>query len=173
MISIAEERLVFYFKSLVEIERLLKKLVFLNNQKLEIDKDISESRIILKSNLQGINYESSKVQTSYSQSEQEQSIDRAFDILEQELNKINAEIYYTKINIREIENKTTDVKLILENLSADSQKFIKLKYQQNKSYKQIGFQILASESSIWRMRNLILDEVAKRIIDCGGHLKDC
>lgn len=171
IISIAEEKLIIYFRDLAEIERLQKKLAFLNNQKLEIDKDIRESRIILENNLQGINYDSSKVQTSYRQSEQEKSIDRAFDRLESELNKINAEIYYTKIYIREIENKTTDLKLILEKLNEDSQRFIKLKYQQNKSYKQIGFHILSSESSIWRMRNLVLCEVGKYIIG-DSKLKD-
>ena len=163
ILNSTEEKIRDYYRNLGEIERLEHRAKLFEKQKTDIEEDIKNSNINLQCNLQGIDYENVRVQTSNISSQQELAIDRAFEGLEKQLGEINFEIIETRILKRKLEKKNNDIAFILDKLNDSAKCFVSMRYKDKKSYRAIGNRLHSSEASMCRFRTDILVDVSKWI----------
>ncbi len=163
IINSTEDKIKIYYRNLEEIERLEYKLTLLQKQKTDIEFDINNSNIDLDYEIKAVNYDRVNVQTSNTTSPQEKSIDIAFKQLEKQLELVNKEILETKILIRDLQKKSSDIGFIINKLNNEAKDFIKMHYKLRKNYREISFLLHISTASVVRLRKNILYDVSKWI----------
>lgn len=163
IINTTEDKIKSYYRQQAEMERFNHRLDLLYRHKEDIQKDIDESNISLDYSLRGINYDKDRVQTSVLSSVQEDAIEKAFLRLEKQLENMDIEILDVKLSIRELERKISDTEFIINKLNDDARDFIRLRYKEHKSLRQISIRLNASEATIWRLREAVLYDISKWI----------
>jgi hypothetical protein len=159
-LRVIEEKVREFYKDIEYGGRLKSKLHLLIKQKDEVENDIENSNISLTVDIQAVKYDFIKLGTISKQSQQDKLIEQAFKNLEAQLYKINYEIIRIKILIRDLENKTNDIKFIIENLNEEYIKFLEMRYKNKKAFNDIGYTLNMSETSARRLRIEILSEIS-------------
>lgn len=149
-----EGRLYRHFKQLKLIEKLKHKVCILWRQKEQIESDIKNTNITIKTGLNmGIDY-GERVQTSPSGSSYaEQEMLRAIGNLERELLSKKKKILKLHTRIREMEEQVQDMKFNLSMLNEESKRFIEWKYGECKSVEWIANKIFGgARTTAYRKR---------------------
>ena len=156
-----EEKLRSHYRREKEYKRFENNLSRLLRHKAEIQSDIDASNITLNVFVPSIDYSRDRVQVSGTTSPQEREIDKAFIKLERALEKVNNEILETKDEMRCIESDISDVGFIISGLGQEAKDFLDLRYKHLKSNTFIANKMHLSESSIRRLRERTMGELAK------------
>ena len=161
ILNATEEKIREYYRNIEEIERLEHRGRLLDRQKTDIKEDIKNSNISLQCTLQGIDYEGVRVQTSNTSSQQDKAIEKAFEKLENQLEKINCEVIEIKILKRDLEKKSNDINFIIGKLNERAKEFVIMRYKNKRSYRFISGVLHLSNTSISRFRIEILEAISK------------
>ena len=162
-----ENRIRDYYRDVRSIELNQQRLEMLYRHRDDTQRDIDTSNIRpLDADLRGISYDGDKVQTSSNTSPQERALDNAFMQLENKLNSLNAQILDTKQLIRDLEYKACDITFWIEQQSDEARHLIELRYKHKCSGLNIALKLNVSESSVYRLRKLVLNAFAESIAGC-------
>jgi len=154
-----EDRIKAYYRDKRELDRLNHNLNLLYCHREEVQKDIDTSNIALVVDIQRIDYDKEKVQTSNTASPQERAVDNAFAKLEQKLQVLDIEILDTKQLIREVEQKNIDMEFLISQLNDEARRFVEMRYKEKRSGRAIELELNLSEASVWRLRKAILESL--------------
>lgn len=159
--ALTERKLKNYYKNKRELERLNYKLDTLCRHRDDVQRDIDKNNISLKVELPNMDFGCDRVQSSSIGSPQERAVDSAFAKLEHRLKTLTTQILEEKESIRELELEVSDIEFLVGKLTAEARNFITLRYEERKSFKAISIRLHISETSVWRLRDSILETLSK------------
>lgn len=164
--NLVKNKLKNYFDNLTSLILLKDKLEFLEIKRIEIENDLKNDNINLNSCISSINYDNVSVKNKgFHCSEQENSIEKAYNELEKNLIKVTNKIYDIKVRIREIEFDSSNIDFILNMLDEHERNLIYLKYKKKKSCYSISFSENMSASNISRKLNKIYIKIYDLLFD--------
>lgn len=159
-----EDKIKNYYWRKKEYERLNTSLDRLMRHKSEIQRDIDSSNISFGIPMPSTDYTKDRVQNSNTTSPQEREIDKAFAKLERALAKVDNEILETKSAMRTLESGYADMEFIIADLGEDAKNFLDWRYKYLKSNSFIAQKLHLSESGVRRLRERIMEELAKWLV---------
>lgn len=131
-----------------KIEIMDRTIKILNEQYKKIAADIDNSNIKLNSDIGSTNYEKLGGSTSEPmQSQQEKSLEKAFKELENRLEYIKVQITIAELDKSNLELENIKMEVFLKELEIEEISVIQLKYEQNRTYQNIGLILNMSVST--------------------------
>jgi len=153
-----------YYRQQRELERLKARIRRNEQRRDEIYKDIKETNVTLETEVNmAVSYDE-KVQTSnLGTSFAEKETVRQIEKLEREWKDTRRKILQDKYRIREINSQNADIEYTLNQLLEEDKQLVELKYGSRRpiSDLQISMEIKLSESTVWRRRKDIIEDVCK------------
>lgn len=164
ILNTAREKVKKYYQGLNEIEKLKIKLDNLKKQKTDIIYKLNNDEVHLNDCTKGINYSKENVKSGTSVlSPQEQELENAYNRLEKQLERIEADIINTEIKIRDIENSNYDIGYIINKLNEDSKTLLYEIYIKKKQCWKIAMDSNMDKSTVVRKHYKILEDISKWI----------
>lgn len=154
-----ENKIIKYYQNIKEIQWQNVRSIKLQERLKKVKLDIEHSNIILCIPSISIDYSIDKVDGGKVESSIDKAVDKAFYKLEEEVNRINAELIEVGIIIRKLEGDNDKMEYTLNLLNDESKKLIKLKYGQKESQTKIAYELNMSRATIELMREEILKDI--------------
>lgn len=149
-----------YYQTIKEIEWLNRKVEKLEKRREKIANDIKNSNIYFNIDYSSNDYSKEKVDGGMiAGSNIEKSIDIAFRRLEIELENVSKQILDINSDIRSLEDENEKTEHILNKINDSGKKFIELKYEKHKFFKEIQFELNMSKSTLRRFKRQVLKDI--------------
>lgn len=157
-----EEKIKKYYDSLRVVGRLRHKLEVCEKRKAELENKINNSIIRLEDNFTAVSYEgtggsSGGVKTS----PQEKAVDRAFMVLEKNLEEVNAEILLTGEQINDILTENSDIEYILKEMKPEYVNIMESLYKYEKGALKASVDSNMDRATIYRKKDKVVKEVMR------------
>ena len=127
-----EEKIKKYYDSLKIIGRLKHKLQIYMRRKEDIERKIENSAIKLEDNFTAVSYGGVSGTAGTKTSPQEKAVDKAFMILERNLEEVKGEILLIEEEINSIEADNADMEYILNSMGLEYINILESLYKYNK-----------------------------------------
>lgn len=156
-----EGKLYDYFQAEKKISCLNLKIELLKKHVTEIETRMKETDISIPEESRSSTYEES-VQTSRSvTSYAEKAAIRIIEDMESEIAFKKEEIALLEKIIRTTEADNAIIEYNLNFLTKEDRQFLKLRYEEEKTYMQIGMEMNIAQSTATRVRRRLVEDVAK------------
>lgn len=159
-----EQKIKDYYESLKVVEGLKHRLEIYENRKKDLENKINNSVIYLNDDFKAVNY--NKINTENGGikiSPQEKAVDKAFTVLERNLENVKAKILLIQEQINNIETENSVMALILKGLKPEYEKIIEALYKYNKKTLQISIKYNMDKSTVSRKKDKVIKDVMKWI----------
>ena len=156
-----EEKIKKYYESLKVIGRLKHRLEVYRKRKADIERKIENSVIKLNNDFKAVKYDGIGGRGSIKTSPQEKAVDKAFSLLEKNLEEVKGEILFIEEQISCIETENADMEYILKEIKKEYKNILESLYKYNKGTLQTSMNYNMDKSTVSRRRDKVIREVMK------------
>ena len=156
-----EEKIKKYYDSLKTIGRLKHKLEVYMRRKEDIEKKIENSVIKLEDNFTAVSYGSVSGAAGAKISPQEKAVDKAFMILERNLEEVKGEILLIEEEIGRIEADNADMEYILNNMSLEYINILESLYKYNRGTLKAAIDCSMDRVTVYRKKDKVINEAMR------------
>lgn len=156
-----EEKIKKYYESLKVIGRLKHRLEVYRKRKADIERKIENSVIKLNNGFKAVKYDGIGGRGSIKTSPQEKAVDKAFSLLEKNLEEVKGEILFIEEQISCIETENADMEYILKEIKQEYKNILESLYKYNKGTLQTSMNYNMDKSTVSRRRDKVIREVMK------------
>lgn len=157
-----EEKIKKYYESLKVIGRLKHRLEVYRKRKADIERKIENSVIKLNNDFKAVKYDGIGGRGSIKTSPQEKAVDKAFSLLEKNLEEVKGEILFIEEEISGIETENADMEYILNKIKPEYKEIINYIYKNETGTLKASMELHLGRATIYRKK----DEVIKDIMKC-------
>ncbi len=156
-----EEKIKKYYESLKVIGRLKHRLEVYRKRKADIERKIENSVIKLNNDFKAVKYDGIGGRGSIKTSPQEKAVDKAFSLLEKNLEEVKREILFIEEEISGIEAKNADIEYILKEIKSEYIEIIEALYKYEKGTLKISIDCNMDRVTVYRKKDKVIGEVMK------------
>lgn len=156
-----EEKIKKYYDGLKTIERLKHKLQIYIRRKEDIERKIENSAIKLDDNFTAVSYGGVSGTAGIKKSPQEKAVDKAFMILERNLEEVKGEILLIEEEINSIEADNADMEYILNSMGLEYINILESLYKYNKGTLITSMNYSMDKSTVSRKKDRVIKEVMR------------
>ncbi|MBO5100593.1 MAG: hypothetical protein J6B63_04715 [Treponema sp.] len=157
-----EHKIRQYYKSFKILKGLRQKLEVYKNRKADLENKINNSNIKLNDNFSAINYDNVGGGIgSVAISPQDRAIEKAFLILEKQLEDVNAEILLIEEQIFNIEMENNNIEFILKGMKSEYINILEFLFKYEKTTLQTSMNCNMDKSTVSRKKDKVIREVMK------------
>ena len=156
-----EKKIKKYYDSLKAIGRLRHKLDVYIRRKEDIERKIENSAIKLEDNFTAVSYGGVSGTAGTKTSPQEKAVDKAFMILERNLEEVKGEILLIEEEINGIEADNADMEYILNSMGLEYINILESLYKYNKGTLITSMNYSMDKSTVSRKKDRVIKEVMR------------
>lgn len=156
-----EEKIKKYYDSLKAIGRLRHKLQIYTRRKEDIERKIENSAIKLEDNFTAVSYGGVSGTAGTKTSPQEKAVDKAFMILERNLEEVKGEILLIEEEINSIEADNADMEYILNSMGLEYINILESLYKYNKGTLKAAIDCSMDRVTVYRKKDKVINEVMR------------
>ena len=156
-----EEKIKKYYDSLKAIGRLRHKLDVYIRRKEDIERKIENSAIKLEDNFTAVSYGGVSGTAGTKTSPQEKAVDKAFMILERNLEEVKGEILLIEEEINGIEADNADMEYILNSMCLEYINILESLYKYNKGTLKAAIDCSMDRVTVYRKKDKVINEVMR------------
>lgn len=156
-----EEKIKKYYDSLKAIGRLRHKLDVYIRRKEDIERKIENSAIKLEDNFTAVSYGGVSGTAGTKTSPQEKAVDKAFMILERNLEEVKGEILLIEEEISGIEADNADMEYILNSMGLEYINILESLYKYNKGTLKAAIDCSMDRVTVYRKKDKVINEVMR------------
>ena len=156
-----EEKIKKYYDGLKTIERLKHKLQIYIRRKEDIERKIENSAIKLEDNFTAVSYGGVSGTAGTKTSPQEKAVDKAFMILERNLEEVKGEILLIEEEINSIEADNADMEYILNSMGLEYINILESLFKYNKGTLITSMNYSMDKSTVSRKKDRVIKEVMR------------
>ena len=156
-----EEKIKKYYDGLKTIGRLKHKLQIYIRRKEDIERKIENSAIKLEDNFTAVSYGGVNGTAGTKTSPQEKAVDKAFMILERNLEEVGGEILLIEEEISGIEADNADMEYILNSMGSEYINILESLYKYNKGTLITSMNYSMDKSTVSRKKDRVIKEVMR------------
>lgn len=156
-----EEKIKKYYDSLKAIGRLRHKLDVYIRRKEDIERKIENSAIKLEDNFTAVSYGGVSGTAGTKTSPQEKAVDKAFMILERNLEEVKGEILLIEEEINSIEADNADMEYILNSMGLEYINILESLYKYNKGTLKAAIDCSMDRVTVYRKKDKVINEVMR------------
>ena len=156
-----EEKIKKYYDSLKAIGRLRHKLDVYIRRKEDIERKIENSAIKLEDNFTAVSYGGVSGTAGTKTSPQEKAVDKAFMILERNLEEVKGEILLIEEEINSIEADNADMEYILKGMSSEYIEIMDYIYKNKRGTLRASIDLHIGRATIYRKKDEVIKDVMK------------
>ena len=156
-----EEKIKKYYDSLKIIGRLKHKLQIYMRRKEDIERKIENSAIKLEDNFTAVSYGGVSGTAGTKASPQEKAVDKAFMILERNLEEVKGEILLIEEEISGIEADNADMEYILNSMGLEYINILESLYKYNKGTLKAAIDCSMDRVTVYRKKDKVINEVMR------------
>ena len=156
-----EEKIKKYYDSLKAIGRLRHKLDVYMRRKEDIERKIENSAIKLEDNFTAVSYGGVSGTAGTKTSPQEKAVDKAFMILERNLEEVKGEILLIEEEINGIEADNADMEYILNSMGLEYINILESLYKYNKGTLKAAIDCSMDRVTVYRKKDKVINEVMR------------
>ncbi len=155
-----ENKIEEYYRSLKILGGLRHKLEVYRKRKANIESKIENSIIKLQNDFSAVNYIAvSGGEGGIKTSPQEKAVDKAFLILEKNLEEVNSEILLIEEQINNIEAENSDMEYILNGIKLEYINILESLYKYNNGTLKAAMECNMDRTTIYRKKDKVINEV--------------
>ncbi len=156
-----EEKIKKYYDGLKTIGRLKHKLQIYTRRKEDIERKIENSAIKLEDNFTAVSYGGVSGTAGTKTSPQEKAVDKAFMILERNLEEVKGEILLIEEEISGIEADNADMEYILNSMGLEYINILESLYKYNKGTLKAAIDCSMDRVTVYRKKDKVINEVMR------------
>lgn len=156
-----EKKIKKYYDSLKAIGRLRHKLDVYIRRKEDIERKIENSAIKLEDNFTAVSYGGVSGTAGTKTSPQEKAVDKAFMILERNLEEVKGEILLIEEEINSIEADNADMEYILNSMGLEYINILESLYKYNKGTLKAAIDCSMDRVTVYRKKDKVINEVMR------------
>ena len=156
-----EKKIKKYYDSLKTIGRLKHKLQIYTRRKEDIERKIENSAIKLEDNFTAVSYGGVSGTAGTKTSPQEKAVDKAFMILERNLEEVKGEILLIEEEINSIEADNADMEYILNSMGLEYINILESLYKYNKGTLKAAIDCSMDRVTVYRKKDKVINEVMR------------
>ena len=156
-----EKKIKKYYDSLKAIGRLRHKLDVYIRRKEDIERKIENSAIKLEDNFTAVSYGGVNGTAGTKTSPQEKAVDKAFMILERNLEEVKGEILLIEEEISGIEADNADMEYILNSMGSEYINILESLYKYNKGTLKAAIDCSMDRVTVYRKKDKVINEVMR------------
>ena len=156
-----EEKIKKYYESLRVTGRLKHKLDVYRGRKYDIERKIENSVIKLEDNFKAVSYGGVSGTAGTKTSPQEKAVDKAFMILERNLEEVKGEILLIEEEISGIEADNADMEYILKDMDSEYVNILESLYKYKKGTLKTSMNYSMDKSTVSRKKDRVIKEVMR------------
>ena len=156
-----EEKIKKYYDSLKAIGRLRHKLDVYIRRKEDIERKIENSAIKLEDNFTAVSYGGVSGTAGTKTSPQEKAVDKAFMILERNLEEVKGEILLIEEEINSIEADNADMEYILNSMGLEYINILESLYKYNKGTLKAAIDCSMDRVTVYRKKDKVINEIMR------------
>lgn len=156
-----EKKIKKYYDSLKAIGRLRHKLDVYIRRKEDIERKIENSAIKLEDNFTAVSYGGVSGTAGTKTSPQEKAVDKAFMILERNLEEVKGEILLIEEEISGIEADNADMEYILNSMGLEYINILESLYKYNKGTLKAAIDCSMDRVTVYRKKDKVINEVMR------------
>ena len=156
-----EKKIKKYYDGLKTIGRLKHKLQIYTRRKEDIERKIENSAIKLEDNFTAVSYGGVSGTAGTKTSPQEKAVDKAFMILERNLEEVKGEILLIEEEINGIEADNADMEYILNSMGLEYINILESLYKYNKGTLITSMNYSMDKSTVSRKKDRVIKEVMR------------
>ena len=156
-----EKKIKKYYDGLKTIGRLKHKLQIYTRRKEDIERKIENSAIKLEDNFTAVSYGGVSGTAGTKTSPQEKAVDKAFMILERNLEEVKGEILLIEEEINSIEADNADMEYILNSMGLEYINILESLYKYNKGTLITSMNYSMDKSTVSRKKDRVIKEVMR------------
>ena len=157
-----EEKIKKYYDSLRVLGQLKHKLEVYRRRKEDIERKIENSVIRLEDNFKALSYDGVGGGSGNKRiSPQERAVDKAFLILERNLEDVKAEILLIEEQISGIETENADMEYILKDIDSEYVNILESLFKYKKGAVKVSVDCNMDRATIYRKKDKVIKEVMK------------
>lgn len=156
-----EKKIKKYYDSLKAIGRLRHKLDVYIRRKEDIERKIENSVIKLEENFTAVSYGWVSGVAGTKTSPQEKAVDKAFMILERNLEEVKGEILLIEEEINGIEADNADMEYILNSMGLEYINILESLYKYNKGTLKAAIDCSMDRVTVYRKKDKVINEVMR------------
>ena len=156
-----EKKIKKYYDSLKAIGRLRHKLDVYIRRKEDIERKIENSVIKLEENFTAVSYGWVSGVAGTKTSPQEKAVDKAFMILERNLEEVKGEILLIEEEISGIEADNADMEYILKDMDSEYVNILESLYKYKKGTLKTSMNYSMDKSTVSRKKDRVIKEVMR------------
>ena len=156
-----EKKIKKYYDGLKTIGRLKHKLQIYTRRKEDIERKIENSAIKLDDNFTAVSYGGVSGTAGTKKSPQEKAVDKAFMILERNLEEVKGEILLIEEEINSIEADNADMEYILNSMGLEYINILEslFKYKKGAVWASVDYSM--DRATVYRKKDKIIKEVMR------------
>lgn len=156
-----EEKIKKYYDGLKTIGRLKHKLQIYIRRKEDIERKIENSVIKLEDNFTAVSYGGVSGTAGTKTSPQEKAVDKAFMILERNLEEVRGEILLIEEEINSIEADNADMEYILNSMGLEYINILESLYKYNKGTLKAAIDCSMDRVTVYRKKDKVINEIMR------------
>ncbi len=156
-----EEKIKKYYESLRAAGRLKHRLEIYKRRKADIERKIENSVIKLADNFGAVSYDGVGGGSGVKISPQEKAVDKAFSLLEKNLEEVKGEIFFIEEQISGIETENADMEYILKEIKSEYTEIIEALYKYEKGTLKTSIDCNMDRVTVYRKKDKVIGEVMK------------
>lgn len=156
-----EKKIKKYYDGLKTIGRLKHKLQIYTRRKEDIERKIENSAIKLEDNFTAVSYGGVSGTGGMKASPQEKAVDKAFMILERNLEEVKGEILLIEEEINSIEADNADMEYILNSMGLEYINILESLYKYNKGTLKAAIDCSMDRVTVYRKKDKVINEVMR------------
>ncbi len=156
-----EEKIKKYYESLRVTGRLKHKLDVYRGRKYDIERKIENSVIKLEDNFKAVSYGGVSGTAGTKTSPQEKAVDKAFMILERNLEEVKGEILLIEEEISGIEADNADMEYILNSMGSEYINILESLYKYNKGTLKAAIDCSMDRVTVYRKKDKVINEIMR------------
>lgn len=156
-----EEKIKKYYDGLKTIGRLKHKLQIYTRRKEDIERKIENSVIKLEDNFTAVSYGGVSGTAGTKTSPQEKAVDKAFMILERNLEEVRGEILLIEEEINSIEADNADMEYILNSMGLEYINILESLYKYNKGTLKAAIDCSMDRVTVYRKKDKVINEIMR------------
>ena len=156
-----EKKIKKYYDSLKAIGRLRHKLDVYIRRKEDIERKIENSAIKLEDNFTAVSYGGVSGTAGTKTSPQEKAVDKAFMILERNLEEVKGEILLIEEEINGIEADNADMEYILNSMGLEYINILESLYKYNKGTLKAAIDCSMDRVTVYRKKDKVINEIMR------------
>ena len=156
-----EKKIKKYYDGLKTIGRLKHKLQIYTRRKEDIERKIENSAIKLEDNFTAVSYGGVSGTAGTKTSPQEKAVDKAFMILERNLEEVKGEILLIEEEINSIEADNADMEYILNSMGLEYINILESLYKYNKGTLKAAIDCSMDRVTVYRKKDKVINEIMR------------